>query len=75
MRRLSNEEVKRLSEMMKMPLERVKAFAEILFEEKKKGNFSLRCADLDSVDGYFLERENNWYFYHSWEALIQSEID
>lgn len=75
MRRLSDEEMERLSEMMEMPLERVKAFAEILFEEKKKGNFSLRCAELDSVDGYFRERENNWYFYHGWQALIQSEID
>ena len=35
----------------------------------------MRCADLDSVDGYFRERENNWYFYHDWQALIQSEID
>lgn len=61
--------------MMEMPLEIVKAFAETLFVEKEKGNFSLRCADLGSVDGYFQERENNWYFYHDWQSLIQSEID
>jgi len=75
MRRLDDEEVKQLAEMMEMPLERAKAFAEILFKEKEKENFSLRCADLDSVDGYFRERENNWYFYRNWQALIQSEID
>ena len=75
MRRLNEDEVKRLAEMMEMPLERARAFAEILFSEKEKGNSSLRCADLDSVDGYFQERENNWYFYHDWQALIQSEID
>ena len=51
MRRLNEDEVKRLAEMMEMPLERA------------------------SVDGYFQERENNWYFYHDWQALIQSEID
>lgn len=61
--------------MMEMPLEIVKVFAETLFVEKEKGNFSLRCADLGSVNSYFQERENNWYFYHDWQALIQSEID
>ncbi len=75
MRRLNEYEVRRLAEMMEMPLEIVKAFAETLFVEKEKGNFSLRCADLGSVDGYFQERENNWYFYHDWQSLIQSEID
>lgn len=40
MRRLNKDEVKRLAEMMEMSLERVRAFAEILFSEKEKGNFS-----------------------------------
>lgn len=75
MKRLNEVEKIVLAGWMDMPADIVGEYADILFAEKEKGSRILNSTELDSVDDYFRERENNWYFYPNWEMLVQSEKD
>lgn len=75
MKRLSDEEKEVLAGWMEMPVSRVSEFADLLYEQKEKGRRILNSTELDGVDDYFRERENNWYFYPNWKMLVESEAD
>lgn len=75
MRKLTDEEVCKAAEWMDMPVKRVREYVDLMFSEKKKGNYRLKHTKLDSADDYCEERDMLWYFYPDWKALVESEMD
>lgn len=73
MKKLNELEIKEMAKDLDMIVEQAKETMETFYNQKLNNNFRLNHTELETVDDYVREYENNWYRYITFTELVESE--